>query len=240
MYGPQGIQSEGWLFKIGEEKGIESGKHGKGPSSEKKQKHWAVRYESRWKDAYKQYWIGYELNTHRKKSVYPDWGCLADRYMENKRRDHKSDRDKRKEAANKQKREYSKRPEVRKRHAQRTQEKRAVDPSLRMRKSISCRLSEVMNGMKVGSVMRYVGCTDDQLRSHIESQFKRKIGWHNYGTHWHIDHIIPCASFDHTDPKQVAQCWHWTNMRPLEARKNLEKGDSITEPQMQLLLCATH
>jgi hypothetical protein len=91
-----------------------------------------------------------------------------------------------------------------------------------------------------GGVSSLTGCTAMQLRRHLESGFKRGMTWDNYGTHWHVDHILPVSSFDHTDPRQVAQCWHWTNLQPLEARANILKGDSITEPQMQLLLCATH
>ena len=89
-------------------------------------------------------------------------------------------------------------------------------------------------------VSSLTGCTAMQLRRHLESGFKRGMTWDNYGTHWHVDHILPVASFDHTDLRQIAQCWHWTNLQPLEARANILKGDSITEPQMQLLLCATH
>lgn len=81
-----------------------------------------------------------------------------------------------------------------------------------------------------------IGCTTEQFRAHIESQFKSWMTWDNYGTRWHIDHILPCASFDHTDAAQVRQCWHWTNLRPLCAKKNMQKSDEITEPQMHLLL----
>jgi hypothetical protein len=90
------------------------------------------------------------------------------------------------------------------------------------------------------SVSSLTGCTANQLKRHLESAFKRGMTWDNHGTYWHIDHILPVASFDHSDPKQVAQCWHWTNLRPLEAKANISKGDRITNPQMQLLLCATH
>ena len=45
----------------------------------------------------------------------------------------------------------------------------------------------------------------------------------NYGL-WHVDHIIPCASFDLTDPKQQKICFHWSNLQPLKAIDNLKKG----------------
>lgn len=105
------------------------------------------------------------------------------------------------------------------------------------------RLKALIKTTKKGgssTVSGFIGCTTKQLAKHLESQFNKGMTWTNYGTHWHVDHILPCASFDHTDPKQVKQCWHWTNLRPLEAQRNMDKGATITEPQMQLLLCATH
>ena len=85
------------------------------------------------------------------------------------------------------------------------------------------------------SVSGLIGCTSFQFKEHLEKQFKRGMTWSNYGTYWHVDHILPCAAFDHTDKKQVAQCWHYTNLRPLRALENMLKSDTITEPQMSLL-----
>ena len=86
------------------------------------------------------------------------------------------------------------------------------------------------------SISGLIGCNSMEFKHHIENQFKRGMTWENYGTLWHIDHILPCASFDHTNKKQVAQCWHYTNLRPLLAVENILKSDTITEPQMSLLI----
>ena len=86
------------------------------------------------------------------------------------------------------------------------------------------------------SVSGLIGCNSLEFKHHIEKQFRRGMTWDNYGTHWHVDHILPCASFDHTNKKQVAQCWHYTNLRPLRASENMLKSDTITEPQMSLLI----
>jgi hypothetical protein len=86
------------------------------------------------------------------------------------------------------------------------------------------------------SISGLIGCNSLEFKQHIEKQFKRGMTWDNYGTHWHVDHILPCASFDHTNKKQIAQCWHYTNLRPLCAAENMLKSDTITEPQMSLLL----
>lgn len=79
---------------------------------------------------------------------------------------------------------------------------------------------------KAMPTMQLVGCTTAQLRAHLESMFQSGMGWHNQGQ-WHIDHIIPCASFDLSQPDQQAKCFHWTNLQPLWAKDNLAKSDSV-------------
>jgi len=43
----------------------------------------------------------------------------------------------------------------------------------------------------------------------------------------HIDHIIPCKSFDLSDPKQQVKCFHYTNLQPLWSYENLFKAAKI-------------
>lgn len=115
----------------------------------------------------------------------------------------------------------------------------ANDPSFRIRCSISRRLASAMFDAKTSkksSVMKYLGCSIHEFSAWLEKKFNKKMTWENYGNYWNIDHILPCASFDHTDEKQVHICWHFTNMQPLPAIKNLKKSDKITAPQMFLQL----
>jgi hypothetical protein len=116
-------------------------------------------------------------------------------------------------------------------------------PKNKIGRSMRGRFKEIMESARVGGtdgMWSLIGCSSAQLAIHLQSKFKRGMTWANYGSHWHVDHVLPCASFDQQDPRQRAQCWHWTNLEPLEASKNLSKSDKITKPQMQLLLCATH
>lgn len=71
-----------------------------------------------------------------------------------------------------------------------------------------------------------LGCTVEYARGHLEKQFKEGMTWDNHGE-WHIDHIIPCASFDLTDPEQQKKCFHYTNLQPLWAKENITKGVKI-------------
>jgi hypothetical protein len=72
-----------------------------------------------------------------------------------------------------------------------------------------------------------IGCSISELKTHLEKQFDDKMSWKNYGTYWHIDHIIPCSSFDFTDPTQQQKCFNYTNLQPLEAKANIRKGNKI-------------
>lgn len=82
------------------------------------------------------------------------------------------------------------------------------------RKSISSRLP--------------IGCSIDALRKHLEAQFLPGMTWDNYGTAWHVDHIMPVAAYNMEIPEQRSACFHYTNLQPLWDVINFEKHDSIT------------
>lgn len=75
-----------------------------------------------------------------------------------------------------------------------------------------------------------LGCTPAEFFVHIESQFTAGMSWENRRgcrrrkTGWEIDHILPVASFDLTDPEQQKACFHYTNLQPLWAQDNMKKG----------------
>jgi hypothetical protein len=77
---------------------------------------------------------------------------------------------------------------------------------------------------KTNSTIKLIGCSIDFLKKHLESKFKPNMSWSNYGK-WHIDHIRPCASFDLSKPSEQRKCFNYTNLQPLWAKENLQKGD---------------
>lgn len=113
-----------------------------------------------------------------------------------------------------------------------------TDPSFRVAQTMRSRLTRVMarTRRKKQRTASVVGCSPKFLAQHLEKQFKRGMSWENYGTAWHIDHVIPCASFDHAKPDQVAVCWNWQNLRPAFAVQNMQKGSRVFEPQQHLPL----
>lgn len=113
---------------------------------------------------------------------------------------------------------------------------RGSNPHVRTIDSLRSRFRKFINKGQSKSVRKLLGCSLDDFKRHLESKFTKKMNWGNYGSYWHIDHILPCSSFDHTDEKQISLCWHYTNMRPLEAVENMRKGNTITATQMNLLI----
>jgi hypothetical protein len=58
--------------------------------------------------------------------------------------------------------------------------------------------------------------------------FTEGMSWDNYGE-WHIDHILPCSSFDLADIEQQKICFNYKNLQPLWAEDNLRKGAKIID-----------
>jgi hypothetical protein len=60
----------------------------------------------------------------------------------------------------------------------------------------------------------------------LEKKFLPGMNWENYGE-WHIDHIVPCSSFDLSKSEQQKICFNYSNLQPLWAADNIRKSDSI-------------
>lgn len=116
--------------------------------------------------------------------------------------------------------------------------RKIIDPAFKVMCNLRNRFKDIMQKAKKGGTKytsSLIGCSSLHLAKHLESQFAHGMSWDNYGQ-WHVDHVLPCSSFNHSDPKQVAQCWHWTNLSPLWAKDNLAKSNKIIKTQMSLLL----
>jgi len=112
-------------------------------------------------------------------------------------------------------------------------ERKKHDEKYALERRLRCRFTDLIrNGkaVKRSSVLSLIGCTLDELRLYIQRQFSRKMSWKNYGSVWHIDHIIPCSKFDLTDLRQQKICFNYLNLRPCFALENIKKGNKILSP----------
>lgn len=80
---------------------------------------------------------------------------------------------------------------------------------------------------KTNSVINLLGCSLDELKQHLEFQFRDGMNFENHGTIWEIDHIKPCSKFDLTNIEEQKICFHYTNLQPLYKQENRKKSNKI-------------
>jgi hypothetical protein len=106
--------------------------------------------------------------------------------------------------------------------------RRQDDPQFKLIKRIRGRVKAVLkSGYKSKTITELIGCSADNLKEHLESKFTHGMSWENHGE-WHIDHIIPCASFDLSKPEQQKSCFNYKNLQPLWAIDNLRKNSRVS------------
>lgn len=127
----------------------------------------------------------------------------------------------------KHKRDIGLRKEKKRDRKQYRKNKYHSDIHFKMAMILRARLNGAIKGqIKAGSAVRDLGCTLSAFIAHIESLFQPGMGWNNYGySGWHVDHIKPLASFDLSDPNQLKQACHYTNLQPLWSHDNFCKSN---------------
>jgi len=110
---------------------------------------------------------------------------------------------------------------------------------LRRRNEIKIRLHDrlskriwdaVKENCKSAKTVKLIGCSIEKLEQHLQKQFKVGMTWDNYGFYgWHVDHILPCASFDLSKKSEQLKCFNYKNLQPLWAEENWSKNRKILE-----------
>jgi len=106
--------------------------------------------------------------------------------------------------------------------------RRKTDAGFKILGALRSRIASLITNKKFknDSSLELTGCSIDELKKHLSSKFKDGMCWDNYGKNgWHIDHIMPCSSFDLTDKDKQKQCFHYSNLQPLWWWENLSKGN---------------
>lgn len=106
------------------------------------------------------------------------------------------------------------------------------DPLYKLKCNIREHLRQAIkysNVCKEQPSIKYLGCTIDEFKQHIEAQFVEGMSWENHGRGercWHLDHIKPLAKLkDLTNINTLREICHYTNYQPLWEKDNLSKQD---------------
>jgi len=121
--------------------------------------------------------------------------------------------------------------------------KRKQDINFKIRSCLRSRLNGALkNTKKIGSSIKDLGCTIQELWKHLENQFhpNPKNGKYMTKTNlsrkgWHIDHIIPLSYFDLTDREQFLIANNYLNLQPLWAEENLKKSNILPKNYKTIL-----
>lgn len=124
---------------------------------------------------------------------------------------------------------YNKKPENKAKRNEKQRERRQQDKVFQIMCNIRTRIHNILKQNKTERTDKLLGCTKTQLISWLQYQFSDDLDWSNYGTEWHIDHVIPLAFFDLLNKEQQLLAFNWSNLRPLNAPENLSKNDTIVQ-----------
>ncbi len=174
----------------------------------------------------------YQKNIERERTKAVEYGKTEECKAQRKERYHSDEeyRLKRREQCRRSKQKESSRQKNR----EWQQKQRETDPTYKLRINLSRRLRDAIKlNRKSLPTMLLVGCTIDEFRGHLERLWLPGMDWSNYSLRgWHIDHIIPCAAFDLSDPEQQRKCFHYSNLQPLWAKDNWRKSDFVPDYQI--------
>ena len=96
--------------------------------------------------------------------------------------------------------------------------RRENDENFRIRTDNRANLSKLVAG-KLNN-FETLTCSRDNFLKWISFNFRDDMTYENYGTLWHIDHVIPVSIFDLVNKNEELFCFHWKNTRPLYKEEN--------------------
>lgn len=116
--------------------------------------------------------------------------------------------------------------------------KRIIKKELKRKKTdpiykMQCNLRTLIGHMirkggysKKSKTIKILGCSYEEFKQHLESQFQEGMTWDNYGRNgWHIDHIYPVSRA--RDEQHLLELNHYTNLQPLWEKDNIAKGNKL-------------
>ena len=101
-------------------------------------------------------------------------------------------------------------------------------PEKRVNRVFSNQLQRIMRKMKLrkgATAEQILGYTRDQLRRHLEAQFRPGMSWESGG--FHVDHIKPVAAFIRDGVTDPAVIHALGNLQILTPHENLTKTDKF-------------
>lgn len=107
-----------------------------------------------------------------------------------------------------------------------------TNSTARLIKNARTRISKALKGQSIRSI-KLIDCNIQFLKDWLQSNFNENMTLENYGTYWHMDHVIPCSHFDLTNEDEIRDCFRWTNLQPMLASENICKQDTLNKTEVK-------
>lgn len=122
---------------------------------------------------------------------------------------------------------YRSKPENKKRKCEMHKKRMQSDPDYRLRCVVGSRVRKAIKQNDY-TFDELIGCSTKEFRLHLESLMSKCMSWSNYGTFWHVDHVMPLSAVDLNDNACLLSVANWRNCVPLKKKENLSKGSKVT------------
>lgn len=137
----------------------------------------------------------------------------------------------------KQEKYYQKNKDKIKIYQRKFMQKRRENPQYRLYYLMSKHIHSAIKQNKASKHWEdLVGYTLEDLKKHLEKQFKKGMTWKNHGSYWHIDHRKPSSWFKFSTPQdpEFKECFALENLQPKRAEENIKKGNKYAEPTLNI------
>jgi len=114
--------------------------------------------------------------------------------------------------------EYSKLPNISKRRNERWKERYKNDINFKLKVIMQANFHLFFKDQgknKNLSFSKIIGYNYNELKIHLENNFREGMTWDNLGSIWEIHHIKPQSMFNSLIKEDVKECWGLKNLIPL-------------------------
>lgn len=153
---------------------------------------------------------------------YAEDSCFRDNILSRQRVQYAKD-----DATRERKERYRRDPATRSRNRARSAASRKKRDDAYLAVILRSRLYFALKkarGVRTVSAVRDLGCSIARFRAWLEGLFLPGMSWENFGSAWHVDHIVPFRLVRPLDAERQRKLCHFTNLRPLWAKANRERN----------------
>lgn len=105
------------------------------------------------------------------------------------------------------------------------------EPKDKFKRYVRTRIYNALKRSKTKHTVEYLGCSSEDYYKWIMN-YNNMYTEKNYGSEWHIDHVVPLSLFNLEDTSQQLIAFNWRNTMPLSANENMSKNNRLNMTQI--------